>query len=78
MEARVQSGRPEDRPVQSVGGPVRFELRFSLTHPDVSTVVIGLAELAHLEEALAAQAMGPLPDAAVQALEPVWASNFGL
>ncbi len=59
------------------GDRAQTALRFSLANPDISCVVIGLAELAHLETALAAQAMGPLPDAAIEKLKPLWLDNFG-
>jgi hypothetical protein len=36
-----------------------------------------MAELGHLEEALAAAAMGPLPDAALAELRALYASGFG-
>jgi L-galactose dehydrogenase/L-glyceraldehyde 3-phosphate reductase len=51
-------------------------LRFGLANPGVSGVIIGLAEIAHLEEALAGAAQGPLPDEAIEALKPLWASDF--
>ena len=41
-----------------------------------SCAIIGLAEPAHLEQALAAQARGPLPQAALDALEAVYAADF--
>lgn len=53
-------------------------LRFSLSNPDVSCVVIGLAELAHLEEAIGAAERGPLPDAALARLQQLWDRNFDL
>ena len=51
-------------------------LRFSLANPDLSCVVIGLAELEHLEQAIAAQAKGALANEALRKLEPVYESNF--
>ncbi len=38
----------------------------------LSTVVIGLAEIAHLEEALAAEEMGALPEEGMAELRGVW------
>jgi aryl-alcohol dehydrogenase-like predicted oxidoreductase len=58
------------------GTGAQAALRFSLANPEFACVVIGLAELAHLEEALAAQAMGPLPAEAIAKLEPVYARGF--
>jgi aryl-alcohol dehydrogenase-like predicted oxidoreductase len=52
-------------------------LRFALTQPDLSCAVIGLAELDHLEQALRAADAGPLPDAAMAALQPLYACDFG-
>jgi D-threo-aldose 1-dehydrogenase len=60
----------------SHGTRAQTALRFSLANPDLSTVVFGLAELSHLEEALAAQAKGPLPADAIARLEPVYARGF--
>ncbi|MEX0959318.1 MAG: aldo/keto reductase [Burkholderiales bacterium] len=53
-------------------------LRFVLANPDLSCAVIGLAELAHLEEALAGAAKGPLPKPAMNQLEALYAANFGV
>lgn len=53
-------------------------LRFVLASPEISCTEVGLAELSHLEEALAAAEMPPLPAEAVAALEPIYESNFGL
>jgi D-threo-aldose 1-dehydrogenase len=58
------------------GTRAQAAVRFSLGNPDLSCVVIGLAELTHLEEAIAAHSMGPLPADAVQKLEAVYTSNF--
>ena len=52
-------------------------LRFVLAEPRVSCAVFGMAELGHLEEALAGAAMGPLPEAALAALREVWDRDFG-
>lgn len=60
------------------GSRAQTALRFALSHPDIACAVIGLAEASHLEEALAAQAMGPLPAEALQKLETVYAGNFGM
>jgi aryl-alcohol dehydrogenase-like predicted oxidoreductase len=51
-------------------------LRFSLANPDLACVVIGLAEPSHLEEAIAAEAMGPLPAEVIARLEAVYARGF--
>jgi D-threo-aldose 1-dehydrogenase len=58
------------------GTRAQTALRFVLSNADVACAIIGLAEPAHLEEALAAAAMGPLPRPALDALEPVYATDF--
>lgn len=59
------------------GSRAQAALRFGLANPNISGVVIGMAEIGHLEEALAGAAMGPLPPEAIEALKPVWARDFG-
>lgn len=58
------------------GTRAQVALRFSLANPDFACVVIGLAELSHLEEAIMAEAMGPLPKDAVGTLEAVYSRGF--
>ena len=60
------------------GTRAQTALRFVLANPDIAGAVIGLAELDHLDEALAAVEAGPLPDDALAALDAVYAANFGL
>lgn len=60
------------------GTHAQTALRFVLANPDISCAVIGLAETAHLEEALAGAEKGPLPKAGLDKLEKLYASNFGL
>jgi L-galactose dehydrogenase/L-glyceraldehyde 3-phosphate reductase len=59
------------------GTRAQTAIRFGLANPDVSCVVIGLAELSHLDEALAAAEMGPLPQEALDELNTVYAAEFG-
>ena len=40
---------------------MEFILRFSITHPDLSTTIVGTSNLVHLEENLAVAIKGPLP-----------------
>lgn len=54
------------------GHPAQAALRFGLGCPGLSTVVVGLGEIEHLRLALAAEEMGPLPEAVIDALEGVW------
>ena len=42
-------------------GPVEFVLRFTFSHPDMDTTIVGTANPAHLEANLAALRKGPLP-----------------
>ena len=58
------------------GTPAQTALRFVLGNRDMSTRVIGIAELANLDEALRAVEMGPLPSAAITRLEGLWATDF--
>ena len=66
-----------DRLGDRYGTRAQTAIRFSLANPDVSCVVIGLAELAHLEEALDGAEMGPLPDEAVAQLSDLYDTEFG-
>jgi aryl-alcohol dehydrogenase-like predicted oxidoreductase len=59
------------------GTRAQVALRFVLSNPDVSCAVLGLAELQHIDEALQAQAMGPLPAAALARLDALYESDFG-
>jgi D-threo-aldose 1-dehydrogenase len=59
------------------GTRAQTAIRFALANPDISCVLIGMAELSHLEEALAAAEMGPLPKDALDRLERIYASDFG-
>jgi L-galactose dehydrogenase/L-glyceraldehyde 3-phosphate reductase len=58
------------------GTRAQTALRFSLANPDLACIVIGLGEPSHLEEAIAAEAMGPLPVEAIAKLEAVYARGF--
>lgn len=60
------------------GTRAQTALRFALANPDLSCAVFGLAELAHLEEALAGAAKGPLPGDALERLEALYERNFVL
>jgi len=39
-----------------------FLLRFTLSHPDLDTTIVGTSSIGHLRDNLAAAANGPLPD----------------
>lgn len=53
------------------GTGAQAALRFGLACPLLSTIVVGIGETWHLDEALAAAEQGPLPPSALQALDDV-------
>jgi D-threo-aldose 1-dehydrogenase len=60
----------------SHGTPAQVALRFTLGNRDLSSRVIGITELAQLDEALAAVERGPLPPEGVAKLDQLWATDF--
>jgi len=58
------------------GSRAQAAIRFGLTPADVSTVVVGLAEPAHLEEAIEAATAGPLPLEALTGLGGLWSGDY--
>ena len=66
-----------DRLGDKYGTRAQTALRFGLANPDVACVIFGLAELSHLEEALGAAEMGPLPQEALDELDTVYTAEFG-
>ena len=61
----------------SHGTRAQVALRFVLSNPDVSCAIIGSAELHHIDEALQAAAMGPLPADVLARLDGLYGSDFG-
>jgi len=59
------------------GTRAQIALRFVLSNPDVSCAVIGSAELRHIDEALQAAEMGPLPPRVLARLDVLYDSDFG-
>ena len=59
------------------GTRAQVALRFVLANPHVSCAVIGSAELHHIDEALQAAAMGPLPPNVLNRLDALYESDFG-
>lgn len=59
------------------GTRAQVALRFVLSDPRVSCAIIGCAELSHVDEALQAQAMGPLPASVLTRLEALYERDFG-
>jgi aryl-alcohol dehydrogenase-like predicted oxidoreductase len=69
--------RPRGAIGTSHGTRAKMALRFVLANPDIAGAVIGSAELQHVDEALQAQAMGPLPPEVLARIDAVYASGFG-
>ena len=59
------------------GTRAQVALRFVLSNPDVSCAIIGSAELHHVDEALEAQKMGPLPPDVLARLDELYKTDFG-
>lgn len=59
------------------GTRAQVALRFVLSNPDVSAVVIGSAELHHIDEALQAADRRPLPPQVLARLNGLYESDFG-
>ncbi|HEU0291056.1 MAG TPA: aldo/keto reductase [Burkholderiales bacterium] len=59
------------------GTRAQVALRFVLSNPDVSCAIIGSAELHHIDEALQAAVMGPLPPQVLARLDALYKSDFG-
>ena len=59
------------------GTRAQVALRFVLSNPEVTCAIIGSAELHHVDEALQAAAMGPLPADVLARLDALYASDFG-
>ncbi len=76
LEVETRRSKSAFSALSSSDSHAQTAVRFSLANPDLSCVVIGLAELDHLEQAIGAQAKGPLPREALARLEPVYENNF--
>jgi len=59
------------------GTRAQVALRFALSNPDVSCAILGSSELQHIDEALQAAAMGPLPSDVLARLDALYAIDFG-
>ena len=51
-------------------------IRFGLTNPGVSAVLVGFAQLEHIDQAVAAAEMGPLDEEVMLRLEKLYDSDF--
>ena len=58
------------------GTHAQCAVRFGITQEAIDGIIIGMAEPEHLDEAIAAQALGPLPSGAIARLERVYGNNF--
>jgi len=58
------------------GTRAQTAIRFALANSRIACVIVGLAELSHLEEALGAAEMGPLPDPALARLDRFYATEL--
>jgi len=75
----------EERKAKAVFGAIgaghgtraQVALRFVLSNPHISCAVIGSAELHHVDEALKAAEMGPLPASVLARLDTLYESDFG-
>jgi L-galactose dehydrogenase/L-glyceraldehyde 3-phosphate reductase len=59
------------------GTRAQVALRFVLSNPEISCAVIGTTELQHVDEALQAAEMGPLPADVLARLDKLYESDFG-
>ena len=60
-----------------VGSLVEASLRFALSNPGVSSVLVGYSSMDHLEQAVRYAGNGPLPPEALARLPEVWAGFTG-
>lgn len=51
-------------------------IRFALSNPGISTVLVGISEIGHVDAAVSAQSLGPLPAAALTRIESARAKDF--
>lgn len=63
-------------PLRENGSLTETAIRFALSNPAVSTVLIGVSEVAHVEAAVAAEACGPLPASTLAEIERRRAAGF--
>ena len=60
------------------GTRAQTAIRYALSNPHVSGVLVGIAETGQIDEALAAIELGPLPDDALSLLDGLYAKDFGI
>jgi len=59
------------------GTRAQTAVRFCLANENVSCVNVGFSEISHLDEAVAAVEMGPLPPEAIETLNGLYETGFG-
>lgn len=60
------------------GSRAETAIRYALAHPDLACIVVGMAELDHLEQALSAAGKGPMTSDGLYEISALHATNFGL
>ncbi len=79
LEAEAKRARAAIAAAGNIGeSRAETAIRFSLANEDISCVVVGLAELEHLELAIKAAEAGPLPATKLSSLRELWGRNFDL
>jgi aryl-alcohol dehydrogenase-like predicted oxidoreductase len=81
--AKPEYGREAERArsldsLRANGSLTETAIRFALSNPAISTVLIGVSETAHVEQAVAAEARGPLPVGTLVEIEHRRAAGFPL
>jgi aryl-alcohol dehydrogenase-like predicted oxidoreductase len=61
---------------EGLGPRPQIGVRFALACPDVSIALVGIGDPAHVDAAVAASTMGPLPGDAIARLEPLYERDF--
>jgi L-glyceraldehyde 3-phosphate reductase len=73
----VKGGAILDELGGGLGTGAQLGLRFALTCADMSLALVGIGSPEHVDAALAASEMGPLPDNALAKLEALYETDFG-
>ena len=58
-------------------GLTQAAIRFGLSKPEVSTVLVGFSNSAHIDEAVACSAAGGLSQDALAKVRQLWDTDFG-
>lgn len=60
-----------------IKSPTQAAIRFALMKPEVSTVLVGFSNTAHIDEAVACSGAGGLSQEAMARLRELWETDFG-